>query len=297
MLEVTKFYARSFDLDHIDLFWEVADYSARNDIPTAYDMEILQSESPYGPFEKVVGPFQDQYFLRIPCPPNLHKWRKLFYKLRITDKRTSESKEFGPTAQLAEPDLIAMEIQRQEEVLFREYSGRKCWLYPVRTFGAKCTCYDPVTDRRMRSNCITCFDTGYLGGYLTPVEAYVQVDPDAKKPQLSSVGEVQNRNTTARLISFPPVKPKDILIEAENRRWRVVSVATTERLRAVVHQELVLHEIPQGDIEYKLPLNIDVTSLSISSDRNFTNPHTPDQENDLQRALDTYGSGPRGTTR
>ncbi len=297
MMELTKFYARSFDLDHIELFWEVADFSVRDDNPAAYDMEVMQSESPYGPFDTIAGPFQDQYFLRVPCPPNLHKWRKIFYKLKITDSRTSEVKEYGPTAQLSEPDLIALEIQRQEEVLFREYSGRKVWLFPVRTFGAVCSCYDPVSDRRMRSNCLTCYDVGYLGGYLSPIQAYVQLDPDAKKPQLSSLGEMQNRNTTGRLISFPPIKPKDILVETENRRWRVVSVVATERLRAVVHQELVLHEIPQGDIEYKLPLNVDTTTLDPSAPRNYSNPHNLDQDEDLQRALAAIGTDPRGTTR
>lgn len=297
MLTVTKLYARSFDLDHINVFWELADFDSQNDNILAFDFRILASESPSGPFEVIAGPFKDQYFLKVPCPPNLHKWRKIFYKLRITDTRTSEEKDYGPTAQLAEPDLIALEIQRQEDILFREFAGRLCWIFPVRTFGPKCTCYDFVTDRRMRSNCLTCYDTGYLGGYLAPVETFFQADTDPKRSELTSKGEIQNRNSTGRLISFPPVKPKDILVEAENRRWRIVSVSTTERLRAVVHQEILLHEIPPGDVEYKLPIGIDdITTIEFASERNFKNPQHPEDE-DIQRVLDVHGRLPRGTTK
>lgn len=296
MIQVTSFYARSFDLDVMDLFWEISDFFDDNIL--AYDVYVLRSESASGPYEVLAGPFQDTYQFRDVSPSLLHKWRTLFYKLRIINRTTSEVAEFGPTAQLGEPDLIALEIIRQEDVLFREYVGRRCWLYPVRTFGAKCTCFDRVTGRRTRSNCLTCYDTGYLGGFLAPVECFVQFDPDAKSSQPTPYGEGQVRNSAARLISFPLVKPKDILVESENRRWRVATVAQTERLRARVHQELTLHELPKGDIEYKLPINIgDLRALSPAAERNFTNPQHADNDADLAHILSVYGGSPRGTVR
>lgn len=296
MIQVTKLYARSFDLDHMDLFWELADFFDDNIL--GYDMYVLRSESPGGPWEILAGPFQDQYQFRDVSPALLHKWRTLFYKLRIINRTTTEMVEFGPTAQLGEPDLIALEIMRQEDVLFREYVGRRCWLYPVRTFGAKCTCFDRVGGRRTRSNCLTCYDTGYIGGFLSPLECFVQFDPDPKSAQGSPSGEQQIRNSSARLISFPPVKPKDILIETENRRWRVATVAQTERLRARVHQELTIHELPKGDTEYKLPINIaDLRSLQPAAERNFTNPQHADNDADLKNILAVYNGSPRGTVR
>ena len=228
----------------------------------------------------------------------MHKWRTLYYKLRIVDTTTQEAKEFGPTAQQGEPDLIALEIQRQEDVLFREYIGRRCWLFPVRTFGPKCTCYDKVAGRRTKSNHMPCFDTGYLGGFLAPVECYIQFDPDSKNPSLSPLGgEQQPINTSIRLLSFPPVKPKDILVESENKRWRVVTVNTTQRLRATVHQEVTVHEIPRGDIEFKLPINVsDLRNLNPAAERNFTNPQHCDQT-DYDSIFSLYSGNPRGTVR
>ena len=295
MLKVSQFYARSFDLDHLDVFWEIEDFVGN---VRQFDFYLRRSESGYGPWELLAGPFKDQYYFRDISTALLHKWRTLYYQLEVKDLVSGESAFFGPTAQLAEPDLIALEIMRQEDVLFREHVGRRNWLFPVRTFGARCTCFDRVSGRRTKANCLNCYDTGYLGGFLSPIECFVQVDPNANSPSNTTYGEQQVNTTSARLISFPPVKPKDILVEAENKRWRVTTVATTQRLRAVVHQELTLHEIPRGDVEYKLPINIgDLTALSPSAERNFTNPQHVDAASDLQHIMAVYGYQPRGTTR
>ncbi len=300
-LQVLNFRSQSFDLDHVDLFWEVNDFYTGQ--PTdenilAYTFQILRSESPAGPWDPLTKPFQDQYYFRDANPALLHKWRKLYYILRVTDQRTSEVKDWGPTAQLPEPDLIALEIMRQEDVLFREFVGRKCWLFPIKTFGPKCICYDRVKGKKTRSNCVTCYDTGYLGGFLSPIECFVQIDPSANANQKTPLGEQQTNNTAARLISFPPIKPDDILVEAENRRWKVVTVSMTARLRAVVHQELTLHEIPRGDVEYKLPINFaDLKNVQPSAERNYTNPQNADSDDQRQDFLAVYGYRPRGSVR
>lgn len=291
---VTSFYARSFDLDHIDLFWEIDNFIGNI---RQYVFTVYRSESTGGPWQKVSGPLEDQYVFRDVSPPTRSELRPLFYRLGVLDKTTQEETFYGPTAQDGEPDLIAMEINRQEDILFREFIGRRAWLFPVRTFGAYCVCYDRVSGRRTKSNCLNCYDVGFLGGFLTPVECFVQFDPSGNSPTPTPFGEMQPNQTSARLISFPQVKPKDILVEAENRRWRVEKINTTERLRAVVHQELLLGKISKGDVEYKLPVNIgDLKALQISAERNFVlRQHVDgDKEADL---LALYRQGPRGTVR
>lgn len=295
MLRVTSFRAASLDLDHIELFWEIADHQENI---LGYDFLILRSESPTGPWDLIGGPLQDQYRFRDTGPALLHKYRTLYYLLRIVNRDTQESLDVGPTAQIPEPDLIALEIIRQEDMLFREHIGRRCWLFPARTFGAKCFCFDKITKNRTRSNCINCFDTGYLGGYLSPVECWVQIDPNSSTNQPTTVGKTQRNNTSARLICFPEVHPDDILVEAENRRWKVVTVNQTERLRAAVRQELAIYEVDRGDIEFKLPVDIpDLKTLSASAERNFTNPQHTERDVRADDLLALYGYGPRGAVR
>lgn len=295
MIQVTKLYARGFDLDHTDVFWEVGNFHGN---PRQFEFTVLRSESSFGPWDVMTPPFFDGYWFRDATAPRMHKWRKFYYLLRVRDIVTNETEEFGPTAQEGESDLIAMEILRQEDILFREHIGRRCWLFPVRTFGAYCVCYDRVTSRRTKANCLNCYDTGFLGGFLSPIECFVQFDPSGNQPTPSPTREVQTNKSSARLISFPQVKPKDILVEAENTRWKVESMTPTERLRTTVHQELILKEVDLGDVEYKLPINIsDLRNLEISAERNFTNPQHVDGTSDLQNLLAVYGYQPRGTSR
>ena len=290
MLNVTRFYARSFDLDHINVFWEVEDISTSDDI-IGFDLYLYKSESPGGPWgNPVVGPFTNQFFYQDTTNPSLHKDRRVFYKLRIVDKRTTEEKEFGPTAQIPEPDLMAMEIVRLEDILLRQFVGRKCIVYPRKSIGAKCVCRSKTSQRETISNCMTCYGTGFLGGYNSPIVCYIQIDPHARNVQLGQT-IIQNVNiTTARLINFPPIKPTDILVENENRRWIVSSMRPTERLRSTVHQELEIREILKSDMAYKLPINMDILlTEDISETRNFTNPQT-----ELHETNRTYTDKPRG---
>ena len=302
MLPVTRITVRSFDLDSLDVFWEVGSLAG----PTVdsqpheiydYEFYVLRSESALGPFDVIGGPFRDTYSFRDIRVSLLHKYRQYFYKIRVTHKPTGQSEEFGPSASFeAEPDLIAAEVIRQENILFREFIGRKCWVYNPRTFGPRCSCYDLSLGRRTRANHATCFGTGWLGGYLSPVEVHVQIDPSPKSIVPTSTGEQQNNNTTARLTPFPPINPRAILIESENRRWRVVSVTQTQRLRSVLRQELQLHEIPRGDIEYDLPVQVDPSKLLPAEERNFLNPQTVGNDEDYSDIFAVFGK-PRGTLR
>lgn len=295
MIQVTKLYARSFDLDYCDVFWEISEFFGNIN---QFDFYIYRSESPGGPWERLAGPFKDQYYFRDVSPSVMHKWRTLYYQLKVVDVLTSEEAIFGPTAQLPEADLIAMEIMRQEDHLFREWVGRRCWLFPIRTFGARCVCFDRVAGRVTRSGCLNCYGAGFLGGYMTPIECFIQLDPNANAPIPSPLGEQQGNVTSARLLAFPPVKPKDMIVESENKRWKVEKVTTTQRLRAVVHQELALREIVHGDTEFKIEVKIaDLRTLSPASERNFTNPQHNDglSSDSLKDILTAYG--PRGIAR
>ncbi len=288
MLTVTKMTVRSFDLDHLDVFWEIDQIAPPHSDSTPheifdYDFYVLRSvDSAMGPFDVLAGPLRDQYMMRDVSVSLIHHWRQYFYKIRVVNRLTKEWKEFGPAAQLSPgPDLIAAEIVRQEDILFREHIGRKCWLFNKRTFGPLCSCWDIVLQRKTRSGHKLCFDTGFLGGYMAPIEVYVQIDPQGKYRQSLSIGETQTGDTAGRMICFPPVNPGDILVESENRRWKVISVAPTERLRAIVRQEFKLHEIPRSDVEYDLPINIGhIQNLEPAAKRNYTNPQNIEKDGD-----------------
>lgn len=252
MIELINITVQSLDLDYLDLQWEIKPTS---DNILKYHIEVQRSEASYGPFQTIAGPFIDRYQFRDNITPRRHEWRLFHYQLLVTDSETNEQKIFGSVTSLPRPPLDGLEMIRLETLLFREYVGRPCLHLPVRTFGQECkNCFDKITGRRTIGNCMNCYGTGFLQGYHNPTVVYAQIDPFPKGQQNAGVTVQQQGMSTGRTAAFPYFKPRDLLIEAENRRWRVTQVSTTERLRAPIRQELQLTKITIGDIEYGIPI-------------------------------------------
>ncbi len=281
-LKIVRLLVRSLDTTVMEVTWETD--SSQVDV-LDYTFQVLRSESGEGPFEPITAGFEDRYIFVDRRVPSSDIFRQLWYKLRVRHKASDDFIDIGPVSQEADPDLVAQAIRRMEQTAFTQVIGRKCWLFPKRTFGTRCTnCWDAKLGAKKKTTCVSCYDTSYIRGYLNPIEIWVQIDPVAKAVQIQQLIKDQQQLTSARMTFYPLVKPGDVLIEIENKRWRVVGVQTTERLRAPIKQELTLRLIQPSDIEYKLPLNFDVAlkDIQVSPGRMFTNPHNLDNAVDEQ---------------
>jgi hypothetical protein len=291
-LQIKNLRVRSIDLDYMEVSWEISDTSAE---VLDYQFQVLRSESPVGPPDFETGVFEDKYVFIDNHLDTGHRWRKYFYWVRVIEKRTGHTKDVGPASLDQEPDLVAMELRRHQLVLFHEIAGNLLWVLPVRTFGQRCNCFSQIQQKKLVSNCATCFETGFVRGYHTPIEVWGQIDPAAKSEQNTNVGAQQQSNSTGRCGWFPPLKPRDLVIEpSTNRRWRIERVTTVEHLRATVRQEFVLHEIPVQDIEFGIPLVLDgaLRSLYTAPARAYSNPQNLDGFGDEKIAsiFSLYGS-------
>lgn len=281
MIKVTSILVRSYDLDHLDIFWELDSQDSHR--IEEYDFFVLRSiDGAAGPWTQLAGPFYNTFHFRDGDVQQLHKWRNYFYKLKVVHRLSGRTEEFGPEWHRAEPDRIALEIQRREAMLWRNFAGRLVFLFPRLTFGQRCKhCWDQgprgnSTYRSVQHNCATCFDTTFVGGYATPMPVWMQFDPSPKTNQKTDIKEHQFSQTTARTILFPPIRPKDMLVERENRRWLVERVSNTEKGRAVIRQELVLTEYPKDDIAFAVPITADLRAEHTDK-RLLTRPHSLQQ--------------------
>lgn len=282
-ITIKDLHVRSLDIDFNEVSWKLDDTS--EDV-FDYTFQVQRSESPSGPWEDLSVSFQDQYVFIDNTLATGHRWRKYFYQVAVTHVPSGVVVCFGPASKDPDADLIALELRRHMQLLFREFAGRRCWVLPARTFGQRCTCYNMKTRSRTRSGCILCFDTSFVRGYFSPIESWMQFDPSPKTEQNTNVGAMQQSNTTLRVAWYPPLKPRDVIVEAENRRWRVVQVSQTEQGRAAVHQEVQVHEIPPKDIEFAIPLVLE-TALKdfwFNPPRNYSNPQNMEAVRDAEFA-------------
>lgn len=292
MLDVVELAVTSLDVDYLEVSWKITDTT--EDV-LDYTMQVFRSESPAGPWDAVTQEFSDRYAVRDILPKPFHTGRLLHYIVRTKHKVTGQQKDFGPVCRRPEDDLVSLELKRHLQILFREFAGNRCWVLPVRTFGQRCpACWDSVLTKRKRSGCPVCFDTGFVRGYLNPVEVWMQVDPGSPiAEQNQNTGPTHQQNTTARVPDFGIGKFRDVLVEADNTRWRIVSVGYTEHNRTPVMLEYQLHRIPESDIEYKIPINLSeaLRDLRCSPARNRTNPQNLSsfQNEELPKIYSLYG--------
>jgi len=289
-IELRELKVTSLDVDFHEVSWVVA--------PTSLDIldfqfEVLRSEAEEGPYESLAGPFEDRYSFIDNIVMVLHRWRTYQYIVRIREKLSGDYKDFGPVSHDPEPDIVAIELRRHIRVLFQEYAGRRCIVLPVRTFGQRCpACWNPILQKVTKSGCLTCYNTGFNRGYMHPIETWIQIDPSTKSQQHGNPGETQQDNTTLRLGYYPSIKPHDLIIEAENVRWRVEEQTQTEHSRAAVHQEVKVHRVPEKDIEYAIPVHYAsaLKNLYFTPERNFTNPTSLSafESNEVPGIFDLY---------
>ena len=85
----------------------------------------------------------------------------------------------------------------------------------------------------------------------------------------------------------PGIKPLDLVIDNQNRRYRVVESGGTTLSGSLVRAEIKMVLIQRGSIEDKIPLKVDTSTVVLVPPRNFQNAHT--QEASKATTIDVFG--------
>lgn len=292
MLKVTNIRVRSFDKDYLDIYWDVEPIY---DDVLDYEFVIEKSTSQYGPFQDLTGAFRNKFHVRDNTVRGQRGYyNHSYYRVRVKHLPSGDEATFpeeGHGVKLdAAPDLHAIEMSRIENLKLREFKGRKVWVFPRKRFGQKCRCYDPVTRRKTVSQCQSCFDTGWVGGYDSPLQVWAQIISPDERTTRGPYGEHNHENTVCKLANYPEVMEGWIIVEGENIRWRVgSSLRKFRKGRSLIRQEVQLNRVEPSDIEYALPLNLsNIEDLVIAPPRNMTNPQTLVGANSITDAIEFY---------
>ena len=296
MIKISDIRIRSFDVDYLDVYWDIVPcYEDLGD----YEFVVERADNETGPYRALTVPMINRFHFRDTTLRGRHSYyAKIYYRVRVTHRATAETAvwpEVGGVKLAALPDLVALEMARINNLKLKEFMGRKMWVYPRRRSGQRCqTCYDRVTGRKIRSSCSVCFDTTWVGGFYAPVESYGMIVSPNDTVVHSGFGDMEVENTTLLIGNYPELSEGDLIVEAENIRWRVGStIAKVTKGRALIRQQAPIHRIPKGDSEYTVPLNLtndEIKNLLASPDRNYTNPHNLESDDIVSALNNVYGS-------
>ncbi len=231
------------------------------------EIELQRSESPVGPFDvlHVFDPEATFSFTDKTAPwrpKNFELYYQLVGRLKADATPIAVSRAFGFQGDLP---LDAVEIIRQHNILLLGVNGHtpetgiSTTVYKKRTFGARCReCTDAATEQVVISNCRACGGTGFRGtGYYNPLRVAMNFQPSPKLIQISNLGKIEDNETVAFMVNFPIMYPGDMVVEPDEKHWRVVNIDPTERRRVVVHQLLRLRQLDHNDVEYEVLRHLD----------------------------------------
>src|SRR5690606_26473477 len=84
---------RSLDVDFLEVSWKVQ--STTDDL-FDYTFQVLRSQGPAGPFEAVSPEMEDRFIFIDRNLRTGHDFRTYFYKIRIKNKLSGQTQDFGP---------------------------------------------------------------------------------------------------------------------------------------------------------------------------------------------------------
>jgi len=220
------------------------------------DVYIERAGSFTGPYAQISGPIRDsnQYI-----DTNLLRGVAYFYRLRLDTQGeefrflpASGGKTFGPR------ETLVVAEARYQRWFSLYYGGRLCLYYPVRTFGAYCSCYN--TTRGVHdSKCLTCYGRKYAGGYFNPI-----VLPYQGTAVQSGQPETNRVKGDNRMLVLPGIfraHEQDAIVDENNDRWAVSKVMMMTFEGALVTQQVIVAPVPADSPIHQLPVDLDLLEL------------------------------------
>lgn len=192
--------------------------------------------------------------------------RQVYYRVRgVLNQETIISE----TIKLNQDRLnyLGLAVARNKNLLLERLVGTKCFVFIRRTFGTKCThCYDQARQKSMTSYCLYCFGTTFEGGYFSPVQMYLQLNPLVKGNNKSALENTENlRIDGIWTTNYPILSPGDLIVEAEHQDDRYVietPVMHTEQNQAIVEQRFPVTKIHSSRVEMKVAVPANVYSMN-----------------------------------
>lgn len=258
MLVVKNIRVDAYVRGTFDVSWEIEDTT---EIVGEYAFYVLRSGGPVGPFDPVSPPLEDLYQYTDSQVRRSSLSKPFYYKIRVVKGGdTADYPENEGVSVAFEGDLIAKEMVRRTWLKLARKDASIIVL-PKRRFGTKCP-YCVSSGVRRRSRCPSCFDTGYLGGFLKPYEVPADETAEDQKMLATKRGPSDGKQKEFEVPPSPKAYQGDMVVDQAGQRWEVVrSLIETHTQRAVL-QRILVDSIELGDSRYGVSVDVQTARIN-----------------------------------
>ena len=262
MLSLKSLQVTTYDANKLTVSWV---FNTTSETLTDYVIDVYRSEAPgsigvsdYYHVASGISASTDSYD-DTTVSGLFHPNRTWFYKIKVTNTNTQDSSIlFDKTPAFIKSytvDKYTLEIIRRKKQVQDNFAGRPIYIMRRRTYGTRCpVCWDDTLFRRKLDDDTTCFGTGLVGGYFTPVAANAVLASAPKYNQITMFGEWFPSDIMMNIVGVPPLKSSDVIIDDAAKRWMVKAVRTVDKGGVNIEQMCQLSVIDPSDILYTIPI-------------------------------------------
>lgn len=248
----------TYDVNTITLSWA---FEPSTESVLNFKIDIYRSETPgvsgIGEYLRIAsGISANAYsFTDTTVSGLMHPNRTWFYKILVKHNTTQETRLYPstPSYYKSTPDYIARSIIGSKKLALDKKVTRPMYLLKKYNFGTRCTaCWDDILYRTTKADCNVCKGTGFITGYYDPIPFNATLTAAPKYNQMMVWGDWSMSDRILYTIGYPPMKPKDIVIDDTNMRWLVGQVRPIEFRGLVVEQQVQLVYVQPDDVIYNI---------------------------------------------
>jgi len=154
-------------------------------------------------------------------------------------------------------------IRRNRWIL--EQGGERVKILIRKWVGEKCP-YHQANYGQGYNDCLYCFGSNILGGYLPPIDAIIAPPETEKMVELADMGLHIRYDWATWMTDYPLINPRDVVVRQNNERYVIGPVNPQGGRGAIFQQHFTMSFIDQGDIRYQIPIHGGETDVPATYD-------------------------------
>ena len=243
-------------------------------------------EAPPVPNENSAVVVRYQYLRLQKLENTLDRRFKVFYRIATVALDPTGASPTGLVETPLEycPPVSPMETEQLDyiwkEAIYRnrwilEQGGERVKLFIRRMNGQPCRCHwDPrllAYSKQPINNCLTCYGTGWIGGYEGPYDIIIGPDESDRRVSQTPNGRRLENSYEVWIGPTPMVSQRDFIVKQNGERFSIGPVRRTQIRGRTLQQAFTIGYLDTSEIRYRVPMG-PLEQLPWPQTR-FTNPN------------------------
>lgn len=157
------------------------------------------------------------------------------------------------TQEIEKLDYIWREAVRRNRWIL-EQGGERVKVFLRKNTGTICPCVPDWHHKQPQNNCLTCYGTGYMGGYEGPYEVIIAPDDAEKRIVQKDIGRTVEHSYEVWTGPTPMLSQRDFLVKLNGDRYSIGPVRNPSARGTYLQQHFTIGHIDEKDIRGRVPV-------------------------------------------